>query len=580
MDLDDSQDDAGDATVITKLNSPPLGANDADIYDPENSHAVPFSTAADALEPTVFHHRKWDRLRKRYRDQYLEIFKETFETEDRDNLGDDLPPTQLGAVLWRSEEKSRLYDALGRKGRHELKALSILVGTKSEVEIKAYLDNLRGQEADRQRFEAQPKNISHADIPAAIEIGRECEDVLDTAAAALSAFQEQYDATVGQTGNNLWFIDHDVAAELDQKGDELEPSGNTRDPDSEDARAPISERAVQAFHLSTFLVLSERFFMNRLADSPEFWQNIAEESQRPALTLDCITLFYDLIVNFARRLIQSSLFIAKSRVRAAATKDYQPGGLVRSEDVVAALDVLGVKKDSESFWIGLARRNGLRVVDDAHRRGVDGKAVMSFEKVEETLSSRPRTRSGSSTSAASTRSHPPSEETSGMGDLADDNEDSPGSDDDEQSSAGTSYSDAESEGPEANNPGVENYDSSSDEPSASRISREKRTQFLEEEQDLYLTRMDREARRREESRLLALLGLQDTQDEKNIKEEAIEDLGLRPRVLRKSVEDCMGWSVQYEAEWESNGRMLPSESPSLAEPAPKRRRLEPEGDSG
>ncbi|KIY00258.1 uncharacterized protein Z520_03943 [Fonsecaea multimorphosa CBS 102226] len=580
MDLDDSQDDTADATIITGLNNPSLEVTNVDIHDPGNVHALPFETATDIPEAKAFHHRKWDRLRKHYQDQYLEIFKETFETADEDSLGEELPPSQLGAVLWRTDEKTRLYDALCRKGRHELKTLSLLVGTKSEVEIKAYLDHLREQEADRQRFEAQPKNISHADIPAAVEIGCECEAVLDTAAAALSAFQEQYDATVGQNGNNLWFIDHNVAAELDKEADELEASGSTRDEESDDAMAPISERAVQAFHLSTFLVLSERFFMNGDAKSSESWQNLAEEGQRPALALDSVTLFYDLIVNFARRLIQASLFIAMSRVRAAASRDYQPGGLVRSDDVLAALDVLGVKRDSESFWIGLARRNGLRVVDDAHRKGVDGKAVMSYEKVEKMLSSRPRTRSGSRMSTVSTRSQSTLEETSDMEHVANNNIVARDPVVHDQSSADTSSSDADSEGSEANSLRGEDDGSSSEEPSTSRMSREKRIQFLEEDQDDYLERMDREARRREESRLLSLLGTQDIQEEKDSKEEAIEDLGVRPPVLRKSVEDCMGWSVTYEAEWERNGRMLLPESPSLAEPASKRRRLEPESDGG
>ncbi|EXJ72993.1 uncharacterized protein A1O5_04142 [Cladophialophora psammophila CBS 110553] len=566
MDLNDRQDETANSTV-TDLNSPPLENFNGHHQEPENTLVRSIQPVKDVSGAASFYKQKWNRLREHYLDQYLEIFKETFESADEDYLGGDLPPTQLGAALWRSDEKARLYDALCRKGRHELKTLSSLVGTKSEVEINAYLDHLREHEADRQRFEAQPKNISHAEIPAAIEIGRECEAVLDRAAAALLAFQEQFDATVGQKDGKLWLIDHEAAAELDRRGDELEASGNIHQQESDDSFTPFSERAARAFHLSTFLMLSERFFMNRDADNPESWSNIAEEGQRPALTLDCVTLFYDLVINFARRLIQSSLFIATSRVRAAASKDYQPGRLVKSQDVLAALDVLGVEKDSESYWIGLARRNELSVVDDPHRRGVDGKAVMPYEKVEEILSSHRRTRSGPRTSTTSTRSQSPLERFSSGEDLTEDNIDTLVSDAHEQSSADTTYSDAESEGQTANSPSKEENGSSSEERLSLRMSREKRIQILQENEDRYLGRMDREARRREESRLSSLLGVHDEQE---TNEQKMEDLGVRPRVLRKSVEDCTKWSVRYEAEWERNGRMLES----LVEPTSKKRRID------
>ncbi|KAH0830808.1 hypothetical protein AYO21_10039 [Fonsecaea monophora] len=577
MDLDDSLDETGDPADV---NNPSSEAIHGDAQAPGDAHVVPLETSKDAPAPLAFHHRKWERLRKHYRDQYLDVFKETFGTEDKSDVAGDLLPTQLGAVLWQPDEKARLYDALDRKGRHDLRALSTLVATKSEVEIKAYLDNLRGQETDRQRFEAQPKNISHADIPAAIEIGRRCEAVLDTAAAALSAFQEQYDATVGQNRNDLWFIDHELAAELDRKSDEFTTSDNTSSQESDETPAPISERAIRAFRLSTFLELSECFFMNKDADSPDSWQNIAEEDQRPALTLDCVTLFYDLTVNLTCRLIQSALFTAKSRIRAAASKDYRPGELVRSEDVHAALDVLGVTKDSDTFWIGLARRNGLRVVDDAHRRGVDAKTAMSYEKVEGMLSSRSRNRSDSRTSTISKRSDSTLDEISDAEDPVSDNLDDSGSDEDEHSSAENSDSDAASEGAEVDNLNGQDYGSSSEEHPTSRMPREKRIQLLEQEQDDYLEKMDREARRREESRLVSLISPQEAQEEKDIKDESSVELGSRPRVLRKAIEDCLGWSVEYEAEWERHKRTLPLESASVAEPAPKRRRLEPESDQG
>ncbi|KIW73693.1 hypothetical protein PV04_01791 [Phialophora macrospora] len=537
MDLDDSPDEQDDRDRSPEEN--------------EHAHAVEANPKAspDKASSVSFPQRKWNRLRKHYHDHYLTLFKDTFEADEDDYFHGDLPPTQLGATVWQPGEKTKLYHALCRKGRHDLPALAGAVKSKSVVEIKAYLDNLRELEADRQRFEAQPKNVAHAEIPAAIEVGPDCEAILGRAADALLAFQEQYDAAAAKQANGMWLIDNEVAAELDRRVDDAEVSCNEHDLESDDGAPSITKRACSLFHLSACLELSERLFMNRGPDSPDSWQNIAEEGERPSMALDCVTLLYDIIVNFLRRLVQSSIFLAQSRLRASMTKNYRPSRSVKFEDIAAALDVLGVKRNAESYWVGLARRNGLRIVDDAHRRGVDSRAALPYREVEESLSQSGRSRSVSAAPGAfsgETETTSDSSQCMESGDNSEDNTDEEG---DVQAAEDDVSHEQEADEDLTHGTQTEDIVSEAGRRPKVWVSRHKRLRLLEDQQDEYLERMDKAARRQEESRLLSLL---DAEDQKKIKDEELDDLGVRPPQPRKSVEDCLGWSlVNFEAEWES-----------------------------
>ena len=86
-----------------------------------------------------------------------------------------------------------------------------------------------------------------------------------------------------------------------------------------------------------------------------------------------------------------------------------------------------------------------------------------------------------------------------------------------------------------------------------RLSASKRKRQLEESLDLYLEEMDQQARQEEEARLLSFLS---TQRECTIKQEQPE-LGRRPKVPRKSVEDVKIWTRSYQAEWEAFPKAQP-----------------------
>ena len=544
MDTSDSQDE-----IFGPEHDEALIDDSPDSEDEQPSEESPVS-GPEASQTISFQQRKWNRVRKHYHDQYLELFKSTIEPDDYGIQDGDLEATQLGAVLWHPEEKANLYRRLCRNGRHDLPGLAVLIGSKSVVEVKVYLDNLRDQETDRQRFQAQPKNVSHSEIPAAVEIGADCELALDRAADALLAFQERYDFVTGQQANEQYLIDHAVAEELDLVLDES-PRAEDTDEEGTDDELPLSKRAFTLLRLSTFLELSECLFMNGTASNPDSWSTLAETGERPSMTLDSVTALYDLVVNFLRRLLQSCVFLAQSRIRASTSQDYRPSRIVKYEDVAAALDVLGITPNADLFWAGLARRNGLTVLDDAHKRGVDNAAELSYKEVEDALLHPDKMEPVPVATGAATGHSSGFDEASGSSDSTEREyslDDSSDDDEDRLPADETAPSEGDDDGL-AQNTHVEGGPSPEKRPA--KIPRFKRLRELEAEQDEYLERLDQKARQQEESRLLSLLC---HEEERQIKGEETDDLGVRPRQPRKSVEDCMGWTVNYEAEWESRAK--------------------------
>ncbi|KIV97901.1 hypothetical protein PV10_01601 [Exophiala mesophila] len=499
---------------------------------------------------TNFHEAKWRRFRGFYRDQYLDLYKSTYESAERHFESQQLPSTQLGVVYWNSDEKARLYEGLTRKGRHDLPALSRFVGTKSVLEIAAYLDWIKQQETDRQLFERRTRNISQADIPAAIEIGVECEEHLNKAADALSAFQEHFDYAAGQRSNRLWLIDKEKATGLDAACEKLDKDPFGPQDVSEDAS---SGSKTELFHLAKFLELSEKIFMvEELNNAAEIQDVILETGETPSMTVDVVNDLYDIVVNLTRRLIQSILFLAQSRLKATTTAQSQSSQLVRHEDVIAAANILKMEENSWDYWKRLPKRRGLAVFETAARMKRKGTKAMSYGEVEEALSGR-RLRMWESSSPSSAYSISPNPS---KGAPSDDDNDQP------------HYSaDREDEELETSDEGVTNsdYDDSNDSDetdvdSQSNMEEEiqpqsrptplQRLERLQEEESEYLERIDQEERQRDETKIFELLGIK---SERPVKMETPVAVMGRPKVLRKTAEDIQGWSAIYQAEWETQG---------------------------
>ncbi|KAL6245410.1 hypothetical protein RBB50_007409 [Rhinocladiella similis] len=504
---------------------------------------VPSSNTGQPL-PSSFHERKWDRLRRHYNDNYLELFKKTFEMPEDDDSPPEFPATQLGAVIWEPAEKTTLFQALCRKGRHDIQSISRFIGSKSEVEVKVYLDSLRDQETDRQLFEARPRNLSHAEIPASLEIDGGSEAILDQAAEALEAFQEHFDFAVAQRETQTWLIDATKAAELDAKEDEKETASNS-EMGSDAENSQEAEKVPSLFHLSTFLNLSERFFMNSGHEDATTWHQLVEEGQRPSMTLNTVTDLYDIVTSFTQRVVQTCIFMAYSRIRASTSAHYKPGRLIRTEDVSSALTVLGAENSSRDFWVKLPKRNQLSIIGSGHKKGASVRDVMSYDEVEAVLSTSKRGRSMSTASEDSHQSRPISPVSSASSSVIDEHEEYETSD----GSSSIAVSENGSDG-------------------TSSTSSTQKSSVDENEDDL--EHLDQRAGQEEASRLLAMLG--------HVGKLAKKERGMavcpRPRKEpRKSVEDCIGWSVVYQAEWERDGAILPSTSFAETTDRHKRRKI-------
>lgn len=348
-------------------------------------HSHPVSQEiATTCAATDHQESRWHRLKKAYQDQYLELLNETYNVLHEESIFDD---TQYGSVLWLSSEKSSFFQALDKKGRHDLPAISQAIGTKSVAEVKDYLCMLQDAQADRQMFASYSKTISHADVDAAIEIGEDCEVDLEVAADALGAFQDNFDRLVAkQTDHDIWLVDSKTSQTIDSATDAEHETGEVVDHGTH----PDEDDVLSFFHLSTFLDLSRKFFMNSSVPGQD-WRDVAEAGQEPAMTIHVLEDFHDIVVSLVQRILQTAIFLAQSRQRLTATENYVPAATLKATDIETALNILNMSADSWDFWTAYPRRSGVEVVLDrknlALREIEDALSVRGFRGRRRSLSS-------------------------------------------------------------------------------------------------------------------------------------------------------------------------------------------------
>lgn len=119
--------------------------------------------------------------------------------------------TQIGASTWSPEEQARFFTALERLGRDNIPGIAEAIGTKSLPETQELL--LLLQDAAAKQGDAK---VTLRDIPAAVEIGAECNEQLDLAGEALAWFQEIFEASQEQDRfGDYWLITPAVASDID-----------------------------------------------------------------------------------------------------------------------------------------------------------------------------------------------------------------------------------------------------------------------------------------------------------------------------------------------------------------------------
>lgn len=299
------------------------------------------------------HHELAERPFKRRRGpvnvEYLELLNESIdEAAQRVCLDDDisLQSAQIGATSWSSLEKRLFYEALARVGRLDLKGIASRIGTKSVIEVQHYLQFM--DNAVELRHTVNRRSfLEPAEYPAAVELSQPCCHAQEEAADAISVQQEVHEQQrEQQRWKDIWDITPSVIETMKQDDTNAGPSG------SDPAFADL-------FHLSNWLELSERIFMNS-SIPPSNWTFI--DDRPPSIWATAIDDFYSLAVSFTKRVIHTTLLISMSRIR-NQTDLRDTVEVVKAKDVAAAVSSLGLDLNPRARWKGCARRLRLNVFD-------------------------------------------------------------------------------------------------------------------------------------------------------------------------------------------------------------------------
>ena len=296
---------------------------------------------------------------------------------------------QVGASIWRPSEKNRLFIALEKVGKHDLKALSEFIGTKSQAEVQEYIQVFEGEMEKRGKSgRISSWKIHEVDIPAAAEISVECEQILEEAADALADKEErnQRKKEITKWGADAWLLSAKNVSWIEKEG--KEKAGDT----------VIKEvlPSAELLHLRNWLKVSKGVFMNPRDRPDQNWQSLIRPGEEVGIYASAFQDFGCLTVNLTKRIMAASLFCAESRLRADDswyTRKHGRQPKVTHVDVAQAVEGMGLKLDSHEFWRTAPRRNNLEMVDDEVEDRNGGVAPMSHELVEKVLSKRKNMRS-------------------------------------------------------------------------------------------------------------------------------------------------------------------------------------------
>lgn len=290
----------------------------------------------------------------------------------------DLPPGQVGISRWSPEEKELLYRGLVRYGRDNLPAIAALIGSKSELEVHVYLQLLQDSKMKLHTYSDRQSLSSGADVPAAVEISEPCCAALEQMADSLAFLQQRHEEYQEKKKHpDLWKLDQKAAEWVNQRMSEGDDGLNeVRD------RLPAAE----VLNLDSFLDLSAKCFMNSSEPDSNF-RSFVSRFEKPSMIHAAFSDVYSVVLSITKRIIQSSLFFAMSRLRATSSSSYSHSKAVKQADVLAALDVLAMKRNARAFWVELPRRCKLGIHNGTSKTGYEG--AMDYDEVERILGRTP-----------------------------------------------------------------------------------------------------------------------------------------------------------------------------------------------
>ncbi|GAB7359071.1 hypothetical protein MBLNU230_g5143t1 [Neophaeotheca triangularis] len=334
--------------------------------------------------------------------RYRKLLNTTIEHAAQNHSDEEevLPSSQIGASYWTSQEKSRFFRKLSSVGPGELHQLAKAVQTKSRPEIQAYILLLRKGVAETADAHAAENDFSLSHVPAAFEVEGDVDDAIDRARTVLnSRLREKQNFAEQARHGKTWLITEALADEIEAEiatlageeasdtakddepadgdqhsdgykdqttaGAQQEDEGLEEPPEKVSAPSPSSAKlAVPSSSLlrpSTFLELSRSCFMG---PDPGYAQ-LENESLNfaPSIYRTAFDDFHNLTISLTRRLVQTTIFQAMTRLRGKESSSPIPQ--VRPCDVGAATDILGMRSDRKAYWSNLPRRCGVDVYTEA-----------------------------------------------------------------------------------------------------------------------------------------------------------------------------------------------------------------------
>ncbi|OAA81469.1 Homeodomain-like protein [Akanthomyces lecanii RCEF 1005] len=372
--------------------------------------------------------RPFKRQRSHLNPDYLDLLNRDIEdAAHRVCLEDDidLPDSQLGLTYWSPLEKKQFFEALSRLGKHDLPGITQRIGTKSTIEVKHYLRVLHEAVIAR-RVQERRSYLEPAEYPAAIELTPQCCHAQEEAADTISIRQETREIQREERKwQAYWDITPRIAAELEKKQQQQQQQ--------DDGAANLA--FAKLFHVPRWLKLSDRMFMNSSMPGSN-WRNI--EARPPSMWATTLDDFHSLALSVTRRLVQTTLFISMSRIRAKSELRPETKNIVRKRDVEAAVASLGLSHNANDLWRKSARRLRLNVYENPPTRGdeeEEEEEPMTYEEVEAELSNEEPARAKSEDSGVE-RVKLEARSTDEVDDSAvDDDSDSPGKPKDEEERA-------------------------------------------------------------------------------------------------------------------------------------------------
>lgn len=473
----------------------------------------------------------------------------------------------VGLVQWTGKENDAFFTALARKGRGNIGEIAQQIGSKSRLEVADYIEFL---EERLQRHQYSEPSLLEAEIPAAVEISEELEEVLDHFAETVAIAEQKKDLLEAEKehgSSEFWILDRAKA----EKVEELLASSD------EDALPKAISPSAGLLNLKNWVRLSEKIFMNPGRSRPEeSWKNVAQKGETPSLTADAFGELYDITVDLVIRLMEEAHNTALERLD-KERRHRLP--LVRKKDVRRALTTMGMKHNTFDYYIHLPRRLKIDVIEWKRK----GTANVSYNQVERMLSKKreKRAKASSDTSDDSSEEDTENDEKDvAEGDDEEDDLNEFGSSEDESE---TQRQDGHSEPEEGVSSDDEEYEHNASAPKSKPIDDSEYEEIgdseyarleLEKRLDDYNAYIDRQASLKEEARIRELLGYQALdEEEKQGKPPAITE-EMRREIMRNNAVVDWRKDLVYRDEWETYGMKTRDVERDIAANRNKRRRLE------